>query len=81
MAWPEPLVPLLARSDSRASQALRWGLRGLRASLQAVLEEVPQDPGCEQLRALLAELEPLLDRGNLSASPVLAPDAGVVAAC
>jgi hypothetical protein len=75
MAWPEPLVPLLARSDSQASQALRWGLRGLRASLQAVLEEAPQDPGCAQLRALLAELEPLLDRGTLSASSVLTPDA------
>jgi hypothetical protein len=60
MAWPEPLVLLLARADSRASQGLRWGLHGLRASLQAVLLELPQDPGCEQLRALLAELESLL---------------------
>ena len=53
MPWPEPVGLLLARSDSRASQALRWGLRGLRASLQAVLEEVPGDPGCVELRGLL----------------------------
>src|SRR6516162_4552442 len=26
MAWPEPLVLLLAREDSRASQGLRWSL-------------------------------------------------------
>jgi hypothetical protein len=59
MAWPEPLVLLLARADSRVSQGVRWSLRGLRASLQAVLLELPKDPGCEQLRALLAELESL----------------------
>jgi hypothetical protein len=29
--------------------------------LQAVLLDLPEDPGCEQLRALLAELDPLLD--------------------
>jgi hypothetical protein len=75
MAWPESLSSLLARSDSQASQALRWGLHGLRASLQAVLEEVSQDPGCGQLRTLLAELDPLLDPGRLSTSPMLPPDA------
>jgi hypothetical protein len=69
MAWPEALVALLAQSDSQASQALRWGLHGLRASLQAVLEEVPQDPGGEQLRTLLAEVDPLLNQG-----PVLPPE-------
>ena len=61
MAWPEPLALLLARADSKASQALRWGLRGLRASLQAALLDLPQDPGCDELRALLVELDPLLD--------------------
>jgi hypothetical protein len=74
MAWPDALVLLLERSDSRASQALRWGLHGLRASWQAVLEEVPQDPGCGDLRMLLAELEALLGPGHLSTSPVLPPD-------
>jgi hypothetical protein len=74
MGWPEPLVPLLSRPDSRAAQALRWGLCGLRASLQAVLDEVPQDPGCEQLRVLLAELDPLLaDAGTTG--PIEAPPA------
>ena len=43
MPWPDPLGQLLVRSDSRASQALRWGLRGLRASLQGVLDDVPDD--------------------------------------
>jgi hypothetical protein len=75
MAWPESLTLLLARPDSQTSHALRWGLLGLQASLQAVLEEVPQDPGCGQLRALLAELEPLLDRSSPPPSPVLPPEA------
>jgi hypothetical protein len=61
MPWPQPVGLLLARPDSRASQALRWGLRGLRASLQAALEENPDDPGSEDLRGLLAELGPLLE--------------------
>jgi hypothetical protein len=74
MAWPDALVLLLERSDSRASQALRWGLYGLRASWQAVLKEVPQDPGCEHLHALLAELEALLDLDHVSTDPVLPPD-------
>jgi hypothetical protein len=82
MAWPEPLVLLLARADSRASPMLRWGLHGLRASLQAVLIDLPQDPGCEQLRALLAELDPLLDeeRGAQSAERE-APGASGSALC
>ena len=29
MAWPEPVHLLLARTDSRASQALRWGRESL----------------------------------------------------
>ena len=71
MPWPEPVGLLLARSDSRASQALRWGLRGLRASLQAVLEEVPGDPGCVELRGLLAELDPLLEPAGSLSGPSL----------
>jgi hypothetical protein len=59
------MAPLLAQPDSRAAQALRWGLRGLRATLQAALDEAPQEPGGEHLRALLAELEPLLDPRKL----------------
>jgi hypothetical protein len=74
MAWPDALILLLKRSDSRAAQALRWGLHGLRASWQAVLEEVPQDPGGENLRALLAELEALLGPDHLSTGPVLPAD-------
>jgi hypothetical protein len=69
MAWPPQLGQLLARSDSRAAQALRWGLRGLQTVLQAVLEEVPDDSGCEDLRGLLAELAPLLQ-------PALPSDTG-----
>jgi hypothetical protein len=71
MPWPEPVGLLLARSDSRASQALRWGLRGLRASLQAALDEVPDDPGCADLRGLLAELDPLLEQAGSPPGPSL----------
>ena len=39
-----------------ANQHHRWGLRGLRANLQAALDEVPDDPGREELRGLLADL-------------------------
>lgn len=63
MAWPEPLVALLAGPDGRAAQALRWGLHGLRASLQTAADEAPEDPGGGPLRALLSELEPLLAGG------------------
>src|SRR5262249_49988592 len=63
MPWPEAIASLLARPDSRPAQALRWGLHGLRASLRAALEEGAADPGAEDLRALLAELAPLVDRG------------------
>ncbi len=71
MPWPEPVGLLLARPDSRASQALRWGLRGLRASLQAALEEVPGDPGCAELVGLLAELDPLLEATGPLSGPSL----------
>jgi hypothetical protein len=72
MPWPESLAPLLACPNSRAAQALRWGLYGLRASLQAVLEEVPHDPGGPQLRTLLAELDPLLATTLPQDAPVAA---------
>jgi hypothetical protein len=71
MPWPESLRPLLSRPDSRAAQALRWGLCGLRASLQAALDEDPDDPGGEQLRALLADLDPLLSAESATAPVVL----------
>jgi hypothetical protein len=74
MPWPDPLGQLLVRSDSRASQALRWGLRGLRASLQGVLDDVPDDPGCAELRGLLAELDPLLDLPGSFSGPSLPVD-------
>jgi hypothetical protein len=61
MSWPDQLGLLLARSDSRAAQALRWGLRGLRAALQAALADVPDDPGGAELRGVLAELDALLE--------------------
>jgi hypothetical protein len=61
MPWPESLEQLLARPDSHAAQALRWGMRGLRASLQAVLDEIPEDPGSAELRRVLDELGTLLE--------------------
>jgi hypothetical protein len=60
MPWPDPLGRLLTRADSRAAQALRWGLSGLRASLQAAVAEAPDDPGAADLRELLGELDSLL---------------------
>jgi hypothetical protein len=69
MPWPEPLAALLSSPpESRAAQALRWGLAGLRASLQSALEDVRQEPGGDQLQALLGELEPLLAGGAVPAS-------------
>jgi hypothetical protein len=44
----------------------------LRASLQAALEDAPDDPGGEALRGLLAELDALLER-TPSASPGVLP--------
>src|SRR5262249_11391039 len=74
MPWPEPIAALLARPDSRPAQALRWGLQGLRASLRAALEEGPSDPGAEALRALLAELAPLVDQGPTPSGATLPLD-------
>jgi hypothetical protein len=71
MPWPASIGLLLAMPESRPAQALRWGLRGLRASLQAALDEAPDAPGCTELRELLGELEPLLAGG--AAGSVLPP--------
>src|SRR5579884_973815 len=73
MPWPASLSQLLAMPDSRPGQALRWGLRGLRASLQAVLDETADDAGCAELRNLLGELEPLLTGGSLPTDFILPP--------
>src|SRR5271165_1886607 len=62
MPWPRHVGALLKIPGSRAGQALRWGLRGLRASLQAALDDSLDDPASENLRPLLAELDALLDR-------------------
>jgi hypothetical protein len=83
MPWPEPLAALLRRPDSRAAQALRWGLHGLRAALQAALPDVGADAGGDDLRAVLAELVALLDQDQAAAPTLPAsgpaarlPDAG-----
>jgi hypothetical protein len=76
MPWPDPIGRLLGLPDCRASQALRWGLHGLRASLQAALEEGPDGAGCEELRGLLTELNSLLGAvapANSSALPLDTP--------
>ncbi len=70
MPWPEPLGVLLAMPGSRAGQALRWGLRGLHASLQAALQETDGDPGSVALRQLVDDLGPLLEGpGNVLPLP------------
>ena len=78
MPWPGCLGLLLARSDSRAAQALRWGLRGLRTALQAALADVPDDPGGADLRGLLAELDALLEPAGSQAGPSLPVDGEAV---
>jgi hypothetical protein len=74
MPWPEQVGLLLALPDGRASQALRWGLCGLRASLQAALEEAPDTPGEAELRGLLGELDSLLEGARAASGLVLPPD-------
>jgi hypothetical protein len=74
MPWPPPIDRLLARPDSRAAQALRWGLRGLKASLQAVRDDVPDDPGGDDLRELLSALESLLGPAGGLSGPALPVD-------
>jgi hypothetical protein len=75
MPWPKQIDLLLALPDSHASQALRWGLRGLQASLQAALEEDPDGAGCEELRGLLTELNSVLGRANSPSNLALPLDA------
>jgi hypothetical protein len=74
MPWPDCLGLLLARSDSRAAQALRWGLRGLRAALEAALADIGDDPGGADLRGVLAELDALLEPAGSGAGPSLPVD-------
>ncbi len=75
MPWPEPLGLLLAKPDSRAGQMLRWSLRGLRASLQAARDEVPDDPGRAELDGLLAELGALVESAGSLPGPSLPVEA------
>jgi hypothetical protein len=74
MPWPPPIDRLLARPDSRAAQALRWGLRGLSACLRASLDEVPDDPGGDDLQELLSALESLLAPAGAVSGPALPVD-------
>src|SRR5262245_53213144 len=74
MPWPKQVGQLLARPDGRASQALRWGLYGLRASLRAALEDAPDAPGGDELRGLLGELDSLLEGARAAPGLVLPPD-------
>jgi hypothetical protein len=74
MPWPPQIGLLLARSDARVSQALRWGLCGLRASLQAALDDGPDEPGCEEVRGLLSELDSLLEPAGAFSGPALPVD-------
>jgi hypothetical protein len=78
MPWPDCVGLLLAQSDSRASQALRWGLRGLRAALQAALADIPDDPGGAELHGVLAELDALLEPAGSPAGPSLPVDGEAV---
>jgi hypothetical protein len=74
MPWPEQIGLLLGMSDTRASHALRWGLCGLQASLQAALEDSPRDAGSEELRGLLAELNCLIGVAAETPDPMLPLD-------
>jgi hypothetical protein len=74
MPWPEQIGLLLGMPDSTASQALRWGLRGLRASLQAALDDGPESAGSEELRTLLTELDCVLGGARPPSSPTLPLD-------
>jgi hypothetical protein len=74
MPWPEQIALLLGMSDSHASRALRWGLCGLQASLQAALEDSPRDAGSEELRGLLAELNCLIGVAAQTSGPLLPLD-------
>jgi hypothetical protein len=74
MPWPPQVDRLLARPDTRAAFALRWGLRGLGASLQAAVDDIPDDPGCEDLRKLVAALDSLVGVAGQPSGPTLPAD-------
>jgi hypothetical protein len=74
MPWPEAIGSLLARPASPAGQALRWGLHGLRASLQAALAEVSPDSGTADLRALVTELTSLMEPSTVASRATLPLD-------
>jgi hypothetical protein len=77
MPWPACLQTLLARPNSPAACALRWGLFGLRASLRAAVEEFPNDPAGEELRGVLGEIDGLLSGAGSGEAPTeLLPGAG-----
>jgi hypothetical protein len=81
MPWPASLETLLARPDSPAACALRWGLLGLRASLRAAVEEFPNDPAGQELRGVLGEIDALLTGGGSGEiATELLPQAGAAAA-
>jgi hypothetical protein len=82
MPWPQQIDRLLARADSRAAQALRWGLRGLAASLQAAVHDVPDDPGREEVRELMAAVDTLLGPTGVASDATLpAAEAGESLPC
>lgn len=74
MPWPEQIGLLLGMPDSTASRALRWGLCGLRASLQAALDDGPNGSGSEALRTLLTELDCVLGGARPPSNPALPLD-------
>lgn len=55
------LRELLKVKNSELAQELRFALRGLRATLQKTLAEVPLDPGASRCKELLKELDDLLE--------------------
>jgi hypothetical protein len=74
MTWPTLLVDLLARSSSPEARALRWGLHGLRATLQAALTDVPASAVGPELQELIGELTVLLEREGQAPAPTLPAD-------
>src|SRR4051812_1469624 len=67
MPWPPAVHRLLAAPRSREGDALRWGLVGLAAGLEAVRGEMATDPSSAEssaaadLCAVLSEMRELLD--------------------
>jgi hypothetical protein len=68
-----PLERLLARPGSRLAELTRYGLAGLRASLELALKESPGDPAADETLQLLDELTRLLGGGPAVALPAAAP--------